>query len=690
MSVNEEYEDHENEDDELDEELELVKIHEEAINDFNSIQSVARDGRLQSLQDRRFYSIAGAQWEGDWGKQFENRPKLEINKIHMSIMRIFSEYRQNRITVNFTSKDGVVNTSLADTCDGLYRADENDSQAEEAYDNAFEEGVGGGFGAWRLRADYEDEYDDENEYQRIRIEPIYDADSLVFFDLDAKRFDKSDAKYCYVLTPMTIDAYKAEYNDDPTSWDKSINSNQFDWVSPDVVYLAEYYKVESYTHTVYIYRDLQGEEERYTEDQLQDPELVYELEAKGSKEVRQKKVKRKRVHKYIMSGAKILEDCGYIAGTEIPIVPYFGKRWFVDNVERFMGHVRLAKDSQLLSNIQFSKLAEISTLSPVEKPIFTPEQIAGHQMMWSEDNVKNFPYALVNPITDQSGNVQATGPLGYTKPPQIPPALAALTQMTDAGLQEVLGNQQAAEQITSNIAEGTVELIHDKLDLQTYIYMSNFAKSVKRSGEIWLSMAKDIFVESGRRMKTIGNGGEVSSIELMQDKMNSEGKVEVTNDLSKAKFDVNVEVGPASTTKRKATVRSIINMLPLVADPAANQVLASTAIMNMEGEGLQDIRDYFRQQLIRMGAAQPTEEEIKQMQEEMESQQPTPQDQYLMAEAANAEAKAQKAQADTVKAVADAEKIKAQTAEIIAGINREDRESAVKGAQALIDMLSTQ
>ena len=52
-------------------------------------------------------------------------------------------------------------------------------------------------------------------------------------------------------------------------------------------------------------------------------------------------------------------------------------------------HVRLAKDAQRLKNMQLSKLGEISSLSTVEKPIVTPEQIAGHQNMWKEDNIKD-------------------------------------------------------------------------------------------------------------------------------------------------------------------------------------------------------------------------------------------------------------------------------------------------------------
>jgi hypothetical protein len=142
------------------------------------------------------------------GHQYENKPKFEVNKIMLAVMRIINEYRNNRITVDFVSKDGAENDKLADTCDGLYRADEHDSVANEAYDNAFEEAVGGGIGAWRLRTTYEDDEDEDNDRQRIQIEPIFDADSSVFFDLNAKRQDKSDARFCYVVYSMTYESYK--------------------------------------------------------------------------------------------------------------------------------------------------------------------------------------------------------------------------------------------------------------------------------------------------------------------------------------------------------------------------------------------------------------------------------------------------------------------------------------------------
>ena len=201
----------------LSKEQRLANIHEEAIIAFDAIQEAVRDERVQALQDRRFYSISGAQWEDGLNEQFTNKPRFEANKIHLSVIRIINEYRNNRITVDFQPKDGSNKDTLSDTCDMLYRADEARSEAHEAYDNAFEEAVGGGMGAFRFRAEYEDDEDPDDDKQHICIEPIYDADTSVFFDLQAKRQDKADAKMCFVLNSMTVAAYREEYDDDPAS-----------------------------------------------------------------------------------------------------------------------------------------------------------------------------------------------------------------------------------------------------------------------------------------------------------------------------------------------------------------------------------------------------------------------------------------------------------------------------------------
>jgi len=664
----------------------LAKVSDEAHNRFDAAYSACIAEREEALEDRRFHSIRGAQWEGSYGDQFTNRPKLEANVVGNAVMRVVNEYRNNRITVDFISKEGDEYDELADMCDGLYRADEQDSRAQEAYDNAFEEAVGGGFGAYRLVAEYEDEYDEEDDKQRIRIEPIYDADTCVFFDPSAKRQDKSDARFCFVLQGMTRDAFEAEYNESPTDWGRPnlTGGSNFDWSTPDLVYIAEYYVIEEKRETVFFYKSIDGEEERYTEaDFKRDEGLNDKLAAIGTTLSRQKTVKRRRVHKYILSGGGVLEDCGIIAGSEIPVVPVYGKRWYVDGVERFAGAVRYAKDMQRLKNMQISSVADIASRSSVPKPIVTPSQVAGLESYWADDAVQNYAYQMLHPIDDGTGNLVPMGPIGYTQPAQIPQATAALLEISAADIKEVLGSQEAGDQVDTNLSGKAIELVQNRLDMQSYIYMDNFAKAIRRGGAIWLSMASEIYVEPERKMKSVTEDGSTERVTLNRPVIGDDGSLEDAADLSNAKFDVVTDVGPASSSRRSATVRALTSVMGMVADPQDQKIILAGIMRNIEGEGIGGLRDYFRRQLVALGVEDPTDADIQAAQEAAQGQQPDPQTMLTTALAQESAAKGQKAQADAALALARTEESKAKTAETLAGIEIDQRGAVIDAVTKL-------
>jgi len=655
----------------------LAELHANALLEFDRIQNVYYSERMQCLEDRRFYSIAGAQWEGAVGEQFENKAKFEVNKVHLGVIRIINEYLNNKISVDFVNKLGIDNDPLASTCDGLYRNDEQDSQADEAYDNAFEESVGGGMGAWRLRTKYDDEEDIENDYQRIVFEPIYDADSCVFFDLGCKRQDKSDAKRCYVLSSYDIESYKEEFGDDPATWPKDVHQLEFDWASPEDVWVAELYQVEEVLTEYQIFEFLDETRVRHKTEILEkNPSIKKKILAQGGKLIEKRNIKKKRVHKYILSGGGVLEDCGFIPGPNIPVIVNYGKRWFVDGIERCMGHVRLTKDSQRLKNIQVSKLGEISAFSSVEKPIFTKEQIAGHTLMWSEDNVKDYPYMLINLIENPNGDEAIAGPLGYTKSPEVPPALAALLQLTEQDIRELLGNQEQGEEIVPNLSGRAVELVHGKLDMQSFIYLANFSKAIRRCGEVWLGMAMETYIETGRVMMGIGKQNEINSYELNRPVLSKKGELVYENDLTQAKMKVYADIGPASNSRKQAVIKNLTTLLAITQDPETQTVLNSMIMMNLEGEGVEEARQFFRKKLIKMGVLNPTEQEAAALAEEAENTPPDPNRIYLESAARKEDAEAEEAKAATVVKLADAGKKEAETLETLAGISREEEARA--------------
>jgi hypothetical protein len=679
-----------------------AEVVEDSIRQFDAAYKSQQEVRLKCLQDRRFVYVEGAQWEDGLRYQFDNKPRFEVNKLHMACVRIFNEYRNNRISVDFRPKDDAADDDTAELLNGLYRGDEQRSGGQEAYDNAFEEGVAGGMGAWRLRNSYTDEFDEDDDTQQIVFEPIYDADSSVFFDLGAKKYDKSDATRCWVIISMGREEYADKYGEpgddattaedgSPTTFRKVQKMTEFDWYTPDVVYVAEYYRIDEVKKKVHVFRLLGNDK---SETKVDDADLTDEhradLEAQGYQEVRVRTVKRKRVRKWIHDGARVLEDCGVIAGPNIPVIPFYGKRAYIDNQERIMGHIRLGKDAQRLFNMELSLLAVTAAQSPRQKPIFTPEQIKGHETTWANDNIDDNPYLLVNPITDQNGQEMPAGPIGMTQPPQLPQALSAIIELTSSAIQEVTGEQSAGEQVVSNVSAKAVELVQNKIDMMAFVYMDNFSKSMKRCGEIWHGMAVELLDEKDRRLTSVGKDGSRSIVRLHQPKM-VDGVGQIANDPAKGKYEVTTDVGPNFTSRRDATVRALIGMLEFVKDPQVASIITSLALSNMDGEGLDDLREYLHMQLVQTGVVKPTEAESKQMAQEKQAaaqaqaqQPPDPQSQYFLAAAQGEQARAGKAQADTVKTYADAANSRADAIAKIANANTAHLQAAFDILQTLI------
>jgi len=116
-------------------------------------------------------------------------------------------------------------------------------------------------------------------------------------------------------------------------------------------------------------------------------------------------------------------------------------------------------------------------------------------------------------------------------------------------------------------------------------------------------------------------------------------------------------------------VRSVLGMLQLTQDPQTQQVLLAMAFQNMDGEGISDVRSYFRKQMVQAGVMKPNEEEAKELAAAAQNAQPDPNAQYMMAVTEEAQAKAEKARADTVLTMAKAQETEAKTIETLAGVD---------------------
>ncbi len=650
----------------------LSDVHERAMRRACASALATQDQRMLSLAARRFVSIPGAQWEDQaWAEQFENSICVEINKTARGLERITNDYRANRLTVNYRAVSNDASEEAAETLEGMHRADAYHFKAQQARDNAFDEAAAGGFGAWRLLTEYANPDDPDDE--SLRINPasiIVDADQRVFWDLNSKLYDKSDAKWCVVVTAMARDAFEEEYPDCPASWPDDVPKVYFDWFTPDVCLVAEYYEVESVNDTRLTFTNaLTGEVRREWASDLDDGEAD-DLLALGWTVQPRKRMKRRRVHKYLLSGSDVIEDQGLIAGDCIPVIPVYGKRWFIDNVERWRGHVQLAMDPQRVYNAQISKLTETAALPARETPIFTPEQVAGHEPSWARMNIDRLAYTLLNPVIGPDGQPNPLGPLGYTKPPEVPPVLAALVTLMGNDIAELTQANDGADQVRSNVSADAMEIAATRVDAKSATYMDNMRQSVQREGEVYKGKARDVYFEPGREVETIdGSGaeGKATLKELVTDA--DTGAATIRNDLTKGRYNVISDVMEATPTRRDKSVRALLNVAEragALGDAEMGKAALTVAVLQMDGEGLGDFKDFLRRKAVASGLVKPTEAEQRQLDQSAQQQQPDPAMQVAQAQAVALLSGAEKDKALAEKALADTGLSKARTVESLA------------------------
>lgn len=635
-------------------------VHARAMQRFADLVPPQLLMRAQSLAARRFPSIPGAMWEGWFGEQWGDTIKLEIPLLKRGMQKIERDYRASRLMVQFRAASGDASATTAETLGGIYRADDYHFKASQARDNAFHEALGGGFGAYRAANDWADPYDKDSDAQRINpAMTIVDADQSVFFDANSKLYDKSDAMFAYVLTAMSTQAYKAEYPGNSATWDNDLIKPYYDWYTPEIIRVCEYYEIEDVDELLYILtQELSGEEERWFKSQITDEDLA-EKKALGWK-VRSRTVKRRRVHKWILSGNEVLSDEGYIAGSCIPIIPVYYSREFVDNMERFTGYVQDRIDIQRALNTNMSKDLETDALAPREVPIFAAQQMPPViAEFWKNQNRERHPYAIVEPLIDPvTGQIVSLGPIGKIEPPQVSPVRALMTQNLRSLFDE---DEQNADEVKSNTSAEAMDLAATRIDAKSGIPIDNMRQSVQREGEIYLSMSADVYYEPGRLVDTLTEDGEDGTAELVQEQVEN-GIYAIHNDFARGKYKVISDVTEATSTRRDKTVRAAMNAAQIaggIGDQQAASVCMSVMFMNMDGEGTDVLQKFGRRQLLAAGLVEPNDEEKAEMEQAAANQKPDPTEALAEAQTAALGAQAAKDQALGQKAIADAFKSKA-------------------------------
>lgn len=607
------------------------------------------EARTEATNDLYFSRVS--QWD-DWLSEYTTlQYRGQFDVVRPVVRKLVAEMRKNPIDVLYKPKDGA-NPDSADVLMGMYRTDMRHNTAKISVNIGVREQIEAGVGAWRLVAEYEDQ-DPTSNNQVIRRVPIHEACSHVIWDCNSKQMDKSDARHCTIISPMSKEGWKvyAEENgfdDEELPTFQSPDSNWlFPWVSKDVVYIGEFYEVEEKKEIAFIYLDpLTGEPVSYFKRDIKD--VIDELAERGMQKVAEKKVKRRRVYKSILTCTQILKDRELIAGEHIPIVPVFGEWSFAGDKEVYEGVVRLTKDGQRLRNMIMSFNADIVARNPRKKPIFAPEQIEGYEYMYGGND--DYPYYLQN-RTDENGNDLPIGALAYMENPEVPQANAYMLEAATQAVNQVATMGVDADAANGQVAFDTVNQLNMRADLETYVFQDNLATAMRRDGEIYASMVNDIYDVPRNVMMTLEDGSEKQVQLLTQVVDYQSGQVVTLNDI-RGRYECYTDVGPSFQSMKDQNRAEIQELLAKVPPGTPEwQMLLLQYFTLLDGKGVEMMREYANKQLVMMGLKKPeTPEELQMVQEaQQQPKEPSPeqiaaQGQMLMGQAELIKAQNQQAQ----------------------------------------------
>ena len=627
-------------------ELEDIK---RLVDDSDSSTSITREEASDMLVFGRI-----SQWDDAYGGATQLKFRGQFDLIKPKRNKILAELWGNPVSISFKPQDGA-DDDAADVLNGLFRR--TMQTGEEAFETAVMDQVDCGFGALRFVTEYKSRFNDQDNVQQIKLVPINEANNRVYFDSNCKTKDKSDAKWCLIISTFTKEGWKSyceengiSYadNKEPASFKTPNTSNSYFWQSKkDEIKIGEFYKKEKRRERVLMYESPIGEVKSYAQKEIKDVEQ--ELQDNGFIKVGEKMRETTQVFKYLVDGESIIKRTR-IAGEHIPVVPFYGDWSFVEGRELWRGIYHDAADPQRLHNFLMSYTADIVAQGPRQKPIFYPGQIKNFEFMYQENGSDDiFPYKLMNEISPATGQTYPQGPISYLEPPQIPQAQSFLMQQTRQAVDDVTGSTMDSQQmLNSQVTEGQIVAAQNNTNMETFLYQNSASLAMKQAGRIFASMAREV-MDIPQEVKITDESGKDKDINLMESVVDYEtGEEVVLNDITVGSFEVYADTGPSYSSQRDQAKAEMAELYKNAQGTQEGQIALWTYLTLQEGPGYEDIRRYANKQLILQGIKEPDSDEEKAMLEQAQQaqQQPDPNMVFAMAEKQKADNEAIKNQAD--------------------------------------------
>lgn len=554
---------------------EIVRIARER---FSLAVDAEEQNRKESLIDLKF--LTGDHWPTDVknAREQDRRPCLTINRIPQFVKQITNEQRQNRPSIRVSPVDDKADLETAKVIQGHIRHIEYNSNADIAYDTAFECAVGRGFGFFRIVTDFCDpmSFDQEILIKRIR-NPL-----SVYIDPSSSEPDGSDMNWAFVTEDMSRDEYLAKYKDSKidknADW-KSLGNSFEGWFTEKSIRIAEYfYKTFEEIEIV-----------KLNNGQILKKTDIHEAFPAGI-EIKETRKSLFPVVKWVkINGLEIIEKTDW-PGQWIPIIPVFGEEIDVEGQRRLEGIIRHARDSQMAINFWRSSEAETIALAPKAPFIVAEGQLEGYEEQWKSANIKNHTFLMYKPVSVAGQPVGAPQRNAYEPPIQ---AITNASIQATEDLKATTGIYDATLGNRSNETSGVaIQRRNAQAQTSNFHFIDNLSRSLRHAGRIIIDILPSVY-DTKRSLRIIGEDDQESVVAINQ-MFQKEGK-EVVHRFDIGKYDVTVDTGPSYATKRQEAVQSILSFIQ--AYPPAAQVSGDLLVKNMDWPGSKEIAERLKKSL---------------------------------------------------------------------------------------------
>lgn len=566
---------------------------------FDAACSADNELRVRAVEDIKFVHIPGEQWDPTVKRKRKNRPCYEFNKIRQAVKQIKNEQRQNRPSIKLRAVDGKTDPVSRDVMQGMIRNIESVSNADRAYDTAFEFAITAGFGVWRITTGYssDDAFD-----QDVMIKEVRNPFS-VRFDPTARDWDRRDANYAFVDEMISKADFKVRF---PGKEESEFQTNGVGeawdhWNNDDSIRIAEYWYKEPVTKTIFLMSD-----GSVNEDTPDFREGAIQLAAQGIQIVQQREIKSYKIKQCLVSGSQILEGPYDWAGRFIPIVIVWGDMLSIEGRDYWYGMVRPSRDAQKLYNFNRTTAMERVANTPLAPYKVTPAMIVGFENYWKEANAENFPFLPYNVDPQAPG-----GQPQRERPPDIPAAQLTLSQQDSDDIKATTGVYDASLGARSNETSGKAINARDRqAETANFDYVDNLSRAIQYTGEILVDLIPKIY-DTERMVRILGEDSKetwaIVNANVAQSVKLPDGKTVVIPNLRYGKYDVTVTTGPSFTTQRMEMADA---MLQLSNSATPDSMIAKyLAVKSMDIPGAEPYLKAYRKLLVQQGLIEPDPED---------------------------------------------------------------------------------